>query len=793
MGKSTLAIIASTALKRIVVDVEKNFRKTTGLSSLAYKKEHGMDGYRRQQAVLVDEILSQNRTGAVIVCSWMERHVQAALEEFSATNPVIHIVRDGLANLSVREGVKLQGLLDISTSILRRCSNFEFFNISESRLPSGLPDSGGLTPGHHSPAPYMTLKRVERHFIKFLYLLMPRGSVPLVESAMPLSGVPLADRRFTYAVTVPLSQSVTRDINIEGIETGADAVEIVVNGVEAPGDEIPSSRLTRISHGVASIRRDTAIPIIYHALLHRAEEPGRPRAMAYLEAVEHGFKLGAEYVTIDLRLGEGDFQRLVQMKGRSKVIGHLHWSADDPPSWKDPRWSSYYQRAQRFGCDVVRLTRPVVDAADNFDIQHLQSAVDDLGQPKLPLAAYNTGYAGRHSACFNRTMTSVRPDSSASDASPEPQDPEVAPALTALQATKALYSAYVFDEMKLYVFGANVGYSMSPAMHNAALAACGIPHQYRPYSTPNISGLRDLISDPYFAGASIGLPFKVEILGLTDAVSPHARAIGAANTLIPIRHLNPDGTVPGDAGMFNHRNRAGPIKALYGENTDWIGILACIRRGLSPANAVRPHTCALVVGAGGMARAAVYALMQLGVRDIAVLNRTRGNAEKLVAHFTSLISKGTLALLSGSNGAETRFRVIESRDVPWPDDLRYPTIFVSCIPTHAIGESPSPDFTLPPPWLNSPTGGVVVELAYKTLKTPLLEQVRREAPRGWVGMDGLDLLPEQGFAQFELFTGRRAPRRLMRRELLRAYPNEADGTNLARLSPRLARIADQEP
>ena len=95
-------------------------------------------------------------------------------------------------------------------------------------------------------------------------------------------------------------------------------------------------------------------------------------------------------------------------------------------------------------------------------------------------------------------------------------------------------------------------------------------------------------------------------------------------------------------------------------------------------------------------------------------------------------------------------------------------MIVCCIPADDA-DGTRIDFTLPPAWLTSPTGGVVVEVAYKRAFTPLINQMRGLGSKGWSLLDGFEVLPEQAYAQFELFTGRRAPRKLMKDQVLKHY------------------------
>ncbi|KAI4601178.1 hypothetical protein KJ359_012366 [Pestalotiopsis sp. 9143b] len=454
-----------------------------------------------------------------------------------------------------------------------------------------------------------------------------------------------------------------------------------------------------------------------------------------------------------------------QLRLLRAVFGRYHrhyYDLEESSNWDSPIWLSMYLKADSLGCHFVRLIRPATSSEENRQVSNFRAQISQLEDAKAILIAYNSGTLGRTSAIFNDVLTETRPSTPNSTMITSPGSSQ-APSITALEATTALFSSFARDTLNFYVFGRDVDYSLSPAMMTSALRACGLPHQYRPWSTPTLQEIRHLTEDPLFGGGTVSYPLKVEALDLAHSISKHAQAIGAVNTLIPIRCLEKDGSVPTGARFFKQITQSGPVQALHGENTDWIGIGTCVLRGLSPANAVTPSSSCLILGAGGMGRAAIYSMLRLGVRNIVVYNRTRSNAERVVSHLTKLVRDSE----SQKDGdiSSTRFSILTNIDEAWPDDFRLPSIIISCIPIEAYEEPSSPPFVIPKDYLANKTGGVALEIAYKTLDTPLIVQAKKEAARGWVVMDGLDILPEQGFAQFELFTVRRAPQHVMRSEI----------------------------
>ncbi|KMU81224.1 quinate repressor [Coccidioides immitis RMSCC 3703] len=383
------------------------------------------------------------------------------------------------------------------------------------------------------------------------------------------------------------------------------------------------------------------------------------------------------------------------------------------------------------------------------------------------------------SQVFNQILTSVTHSAIKKKRDVDGYDPLI----TSRDAVRALFQSFVPDPLQFYVIGTNVTYSLSPAMHNAAFHEYGMAHTYRIPERTSLAELDRLAMDPNFGGASILQPWRVKVFELVAAKSRHAEAIGAVNTVMPLR-ADATGYIYPLKEQASLRNRAGRVAGWYGDNTDWISVFVCLRRSLSPRNAISSKSTGLVIGAGGLARAAIYAMLNLGCRSIFIYNRTVENAETVARHFNSWAS-------SSSESGQV-VRVLPSSKTLWPSGFAFPCMIVSCVPANTVGGDSPTALELSEQWLGSPTGGVVLEMAYNPINTDLLKKMRRylnEAKKPWVLVDGLEVVAEQGIAQFELLTGRRAPRRLMRREVLRNYVGEEGRYDEKTINARLRGIS----
>ena len=264
--------------------------------------------------------------------------------------------------------------------------------------------------------------------------------------------------------------------------------------------------------------------------------------------------------------------------------------------------------------------------------------------------------------------------------------------------------------MRLGLIGDPVAHSLSPAIQGAALAALGLEATYELWPTPatelpaRVAALRA----PDVLGANVTVPHKLAVMDLLDAVSPLARRAGAVNTIV-----HQDGRLAGD-------------------NTDVHGfatslLAACPNAGVRPA---------LVLGAGGAARAVVLALEAMGVTRITVANRNPARAERLAADL-----------------APTPLRVVAADEATLRRELVRVALLINAtsLGWHP-GETPLPLDLLAVLAPNC----FVVDLTYRD--TDLLVAARA---RGLRTLDGLPMLVHQGARALELWTGRQAPLAVM--------------------------------
>ncbi|KAE8142735.1 type I 3-dehydroquinase-domain-containing protein [Aspergillus pseudotamarii] len=761
-GKRSLGFVAATVLKRRFITEDHYFKQVTGLTRHEYLKRFGSQEFQKRDIEVLKMMLDKHRSGCVIECGLgsLTRPVQEYLRLYSLTNPVVYVVRD-MARIQTLLGLEDQAvkLLCEGDPLHRMCSNFEFYNIEDRSSMS--PQLDEVTPDRRSAGYSFKLKEAKEDFTRFVRFITGADvNHSSYDSPFVLLETPPENRSFTHAIFVRSSEMIQEGVDLCELESGGDAIELCV-------DRWDTEMASTVSKQVSLLRRSARTPIIFSidastsGIGSGTLSPAQLRSL-YFEIVEHGLRLAVEYLAIDLDQDKSLLAETSRNRGMTKIIGQHIFKPSSSVMWDDESCLSVYLEAEKLGCQLVRILRVAAEREDNAAVAKFTNKIHSLPGEHPPIIAYNVGSLGRTSQVFNSTLTSVT-----HPAIRRPTSNRIDPLITSRDAVQALFQSYVLDPLQFYILGASVAYSLSPAMYNAAFHHCGMSHTYSIPASPSLTALDKLGRDPHFGGASVVQPWRVEVFQKLSSKSRHAEAIGAINTIMPLR-ARADGTMFPLQEQASRRNQAGPVLGWYGENTDWVGIMTCMNRNLSPRNAISPlKTTGLVIGAGGMGRAAIYAMLRLGCRKIFIYNRTLSRAENVARHFNSWAASQV--------GSTKVVHVLKSLQDEWPSDTCHPCLIASCVPADPDQDEPPANFEMPMQWLESPTGGVVLEFAYKPLETPLLRQMRRfrsETGRPWVLVDGLDNVIEQAIAQFELLTGRKAPRRLMTLEALRNYVGE---------------------
>ena len=255
--------------------------------------------------------------------------------------------------------------------------------------------------------------------------------------------------------------------------------------------------------------------------------------------------------------------------------------------------------------------------------------------------------------------------------------------------------------LRAAVIGHPIGHSLSPVIHRHWLRHYGIAGAFERFDVApeELGGWMAAMAGKRLAGISVTLPHKETVMAFLDHVDDRARTIGAVNLVVAGAH------------------------GLEGRNTDGYGFLAHLNDACPGWPSARP---ALVLGAGGAARAVIAALAEARVPEIRIANRSRGRLAGLIEDF------GTAPV----------------KACPWPpggDGLEEVGLLVN---TTALGMSGAPALAVDLRPLAE--DAVVYDIVYQPLRTALLKSA---AARGLRTVDGLGMLMHQAAPAFEAFFG----------------------------------------
>lgn len=483
---------------------------------------------------------------------------------------------------------------------------------------------------------------------------------------------------------------------LEEITLGCEAIELRVDLLKDHSSSFVASQ-------TAILRKYVSIPIIYTV---RTKSQGGKIDDEDLETITEllllGIKLGVEYLDVQLTYPTSLIQLILNNRKFTKIIASHH-DITAELKWDNPEWKNKHNQANF--ADIVKFVGSATSLQDNLTLEKFRSE-----NTSKPLIAINMGEQGKLSRVLNSVLTPVTHDLLPVKAAPGQ--------LTVAQINKAFAEIGGFVEKKFYVVGSPIAHSRSPALHNAGYKELNLPYTFEKFESADADEVYQKLikGNAQFGGLAVTIPLKLDIMKYADILSDAAKTIGAINTLVP----------RGDK--------------LFGDNTDYIGITQSFTRGGIP-NIEYSQVNGLVIGAGGTSRAAVYALNEMGCKNIYMINRTASKLEEIKNSFPFDIT-----ILDDE--------VETSKPV---------SLIISCIPADKpIDESLLNNIErLLNKGIKADQGftPTLLEAAYKPSVTPIMKVAEKFK---WNVIPGAEMLVNQGERQFKIHTGYTPPYKVIR-------------------------------
>ncbi|DAZ95245.1 TPA: hypothetical protein N0F65_002357 [Lagenidium giganteum] len=660
-GKSSLAKAAAQTLGLTVLDMDAELEREFGESIAEFVARHDgqWQAFRQRERALLLRLLAAPPARTIVACGGGVVETPELVAALAAYPYVVHVHRaidDVIAGLISAESSHRPSLGETPEQLWqRRRPLYERSAAHEFRVNAG----------DHDEA------RIARDFVRLTQVVLPHLS-----NSFDHRSVCRADT-FFLSLTFPDLTKVDASLMRE-LEQGVDALELRVDLLDASDD------MDAVAAQVTALRALSPLPIIFtvrsQAQGGRFPDKDEARMFALLRL---GVRLGCEFV--DMECGpswsRAAREQLVRGRGRSAIIASCHAVTTKlTPAETQALFTDCYSNGR---VQVVKVVVKAWSPEDAVALDRVAASFSQAWQHQMPIIALCTTDQGKLSRVLNRVLTPVTHARLPQAAAPGQ--------LSVQQILTLRQQLGLLPDREFFLFGSPIQLSPSPAMHNAAFTAKALPFTYALHDTTAMADVVACMHRPTFGGASVTIPHKVDVMAHLQSLSPAAQAIGAVNTVV--RHDAVDGRVH-----------------LHGDNTDWLGILRPIRQRLAGNTS---SATALVVGAGGTAMAAAYALRQLGVARLVVFNRTLAKAEAVAARFHA-----------------------EALPELTPDVLPAVDVVVSTIPASA-------GFTLPD-HLARP-GVVVLDAAYMPPITPCLAHAHA---RGATCIQGFEMLYEQALEQY---------------------------------------------